>query len=200
MASATVIPLSPTRAASPAELQARSDDELMAMAKVGLTAAYEEIVRRYQGPARAFCTRMLGDQAAGDDAAQDLFVEIWRTRERYQGRSRFRSLLFTAARNHCISALRRRRREADPPPPEPIDPGSALDELLAVERRRRLEALVAQLPVKLRESVWLRFSAELPYDEIAEVLRRPEQTVRSRVFHALRRLRDLLGSPERSSL
>ncbi len=201
MVSADVIVLAPPRPASAEELPRRSDDELMRMAALGVSAAFDEIVRRHQGPVRAFCARMLGDQVAGDDAAQDLFVEIWRSRGRYDGRARFRSFLFTAARNQCISALRRRRREASPPPEVEVDPDTTqLDHLLALERRRRLEALVAQLPVKLRESIWLRFSAELPYDEIAQVLRRPEQTVRSRVFHALKRLRTLMAPSERSPL
>jgi RNA polymerase sigma-70 factor, ECF subfamily len=197
---AKVILLQPHRA-SPDQLEHRSDDDLMRMAAAGLAAAYEEIVRRYERPVRAFCARMLGGAEAGDDVAQELFLEIWRTRGRYDGRARFRSFLFTSARNQCASVLRRRKVAG---PQQPLDERVAavdagqLEQLLAQERRRRLHAVLANLPAKLREAIWLRFSAELDYREIAEVLGRPEQTIRSRVFLALRRLRALLDPPERS--
>jgi RNA polymerase sigma-70 factor, ECF subfamily len=187
--------------ASPEQLRQLSDDELMRMAAAGLSAAYEEILRRYERPVRAYCARVLGAADAGDDAAQELFLEIWRTRDRYEARARFRSFLFSSARNHCTSLLRRRKvarthaRADDLATSIEQEP---LDRVLAQERRRHLQSMVARLPAKLRETLWLRFSAELDYREIAEVLQRPEETIRSRVFLALRRLRALLDPPERS--
>ena len=68
-----------------------------------------------------------------------------------------------------------------------------IEMLLAAERRQQMERLVARLAPKLREAIWLRFAGELEYREIAAIVDRPEETVRSRVFQALRRLRDLIG-------
>ena len=56
-----------------------------------------------------------------------------------------------------------------------------------------MERLVSRLPPKLREAIWLRFAAELEYGEIAAIVDRSEEAVRTRVFNGLRRLRDLLG-------
>jgi RNA polymerase sigma-70 factor (ECF subfamily) len=189
-----LVPL-PARGGDADQLGGRSDDELMALCAAGLSAAFDHLVVRHERGLRAFCARLLGSQALGDDVAQEVCLEIWRTRERYRAQGQFRSFLFRAARNRCLTALRQRR-------PEPasataalaaLEPGGdgALDQLLAEERRRRLLALVTRLPARLREAVWLRYAAELEYAEIAAIVGRPVGTVRSRVLFALRQLRRL---------
>ena len=80
----------------------------MTLAAAGVLAGFAEIVRRYERQVRALCTKMLGSSGAGDDAAQEVFVELWRTCPRYDGRGQFRAFLFTAARNRCRKASRRR--------------------------------------------------------------------------------------------
>jgi RNA polymerase sigma-70 factor (ECF subfamily) len=60
------------------------------------------------------------------------------------------------------------------------------------ERRRRVRDALCRLPEPMREALVLRYAEELPYDEMAEVLRTGESTLRSRVHHGLRLLRALL--------
>jgi RNA polymerase sigma-70 factor (ECF subfamily) len=141
---------------------------------------------------------MLGSSGAGDDAAQEVFLAVWRTCARYDGRGEFRSFLYTAARNRCLNASRRGVSTA--PSQEPgtaAEPAAAapdqIEALLAAERRQQMDRLVARLPPKLREAIWLRFAGELEYREIAAIVDRSEEAVRSRVFEGLRRLRDLIG-------
>lgn len=196
------LPLGPKRAA---ELRARRDDELMRLAAGGLAEAFDELVSRHAGPLRAFCSRMLGNPARGDDAAQEVFVEVWRTRGRYQPQGRFRAFLFTAGRNRCLRAIRDQGPPAAPVPAErendSSDPAaSQLDALLEAERRHRVAGHIEQLSPKLREAIWLRFSADLDFDEVARAARCPVETARSRVFLALKRLRKLLGDEERRRL
>jgi RNA polymerase sigma-70 factor, ECF subfamily len=191
-------PLGPQRAA---ELPPRSDDELMRLAAGGLTEAFDELVNRYARPLRAFCSRMVGSPARGDDVAQEVFVEVWRTRSRYQAQGRFRAFLFTAARNRCLRAIRDARRlaarAAGGCENALSDPSARqLDALLEAERRRRVAGHIEQLSPKLREALWLRFSADLDFDEVARAARCPVETARSRVFLALKRLRKLLGDEE----
>src|SRR5437763_8946262 len=80
----------------------------MTLAAAGLLPAFAEIVRRYERQVRALCTKMTGSTGAGDDAAQEVFLEIWRACPRYDGRGHFRAFLFTAARNRCLKASRQR--------------------------------------------------------------------------------------------
>ena len=170
----------------------------MTLAAAGLLPAFAEIVERYERQVRALCTKMLGSAAVGDDAAQEVFLEVWRACPRYDGRGQFRSFLFTAARNRCLKASRHRS-----PVTVPIEESGELrvaiaaapdqvEALLAAERAQQMNRLVSRLPPKLREAIWLRFTAELEYREIAAIVDRSEEAVRSRVFEGLRRLRHLI--------
>ena len=169
-----------------------SDDELMQLASAGLDEAFALLVRRHQGQVRGYCSRRCGGSAAGDDVAQEVFVELWRTRSRYEPRGRFRSYLYTIVQTRVLNAVQRRPREVELDHEIPL-PGQELEAILAAERQRRLHQKLALLPSGLREALLLRFSAGLDYGEMAEVLERSQSTGRSRVFHGLLRLRKLLG-------
>jgi RNA polymerase sigma-70 factor, ECF subfamily len=174
------------------ELDERSDDELMQLASAGLDEALALLVRRYQHQVRSYCARRCASWATGDDVAQEVFVELWRGRARYEPRGRFRSYLFTIVQTRTLNAIQRRPREEELPPELPL-PGDELDALLAAERSRRIQDKLGLLPSRLREAVLLRLCAGLDYDEIAQVLHRTPSAIRSRVFHGVMRLRQLLG-------
>ena len=192
---APVVPLRP-----PPPLEERDDDALMALAASEYRPAFEMLAGRYLHRLVSYCAKFLGDTSAGEEVAQDVLLEAWRQRARYEGRGRLRVLLFTIARHRCGNRARddgRRRRLPCLDGGEPVvgnpDSGEELDHLLESERRRRVREALTSLPVKLREAVLLRFDQGLRYAEIARIVHRPEVTVRSRVFNALRRLRGELG-------
>jgi RNA polymerase sigma-70 factor, ECF subfamily len=173
-------------------LAERTDDELMQLASAGVDDAFAQLVRRYAGQVRGYCTRRCGGAAAGDDVAQEVFLQLWRTRGRYEPRAKFRAYLFTIVQTRVLNAVMRRPCEVELAHDIPL-PGQELDAVLEAERVRRLHQKLSLLPLRLREAVLLRFSAGLDYGEMAEVLERSQSTVRSRVFHGLMRLRKLLG-------
>jgi RNA polymerase sigma-70 factor, ECF subfamily len=188
--------------AGSAALDACDDDSLMLLAAGDHTRAFEVLTRRHLGVLTGYCAKFLGSARAGEEVAQDALVELWTRRSRYAS-GRFKIFLFTIARTRCLNRLRDdRRRGARAGPWDPATDGGAevdagrpdqLHELLERERvRRTREALLALAP-KLREALLLRFDQGLSYAEIARVVHRPEVTVRSRVFHALRKLRHALG-------
>ena len=167
----------------------------MQLASAGVDEAFAQLVRRHAGQVRSYCTRRCGGAAAGDDVAQEVFLELWRMRERYQPRGKFRAYLFTIVQTRVLNAVQRRPREVELAHDLAL-PGQELvgvDAVLQAERARRLHDKLGHLPSQMQEAVWLRFSAGLDYAEMAEVLNRSQSTVRSRVFHGLMRLRKLLG-------
>jgi RNA polymerase sigma-70 factor, ECF subfamily len=173
-------------------LAERTDDELMQIACGGVDEAFAELVRRYQGQVRGYCVRCCGGTAAGDDVAQEVFLQLWRVRGRYEPRGRFRSYLFTIVQTRVLNAVRRRRPEVE------LDadlhlPGRELDAVLEAERARRVHQSLGRLPSHLQEALLLRFCAGLDYAEMSDVLERSQSTVRSRVFHGLMRMRELFG-------
>lgn len=181
-----VIPISQARPRR--DLEARSDDELMELAAAEVKEAFAELTRRYQARVRSFCRRW--DAERGEDLAQEVFLQLWRARGRYQPRGQFPLYLFTIVRNRCRNARRSwfRSPSLEPLPPGLGDPADQLDRMLEQERARRVSQRVAQLPPKLREAVLLRFGEGMGYADIAEIVHAPQATVRSRVFHGLRRL------------
>ena len=172
----------------------RSDDELMRLAGLDQREAYEALVRRHQARVRAYCARFCGSAVAGDDLAQECFVEIWQRRASYQPQGKFKQYLFHIAANRGKNQLRTQRREllSDDAAEAARERAPNSDRFLVRQREQRVEAGLARLPELQREAVLLRYSAELDYAEMASLLDAPEATLRSRVFLGLMKLRRLL--------
>ncbi|MFZ5890862.1 MAG: RNA polymerase sigma factor [Myxococcota bacterium] len=178
-------------AEAPEALAHRSDDELMELARAGLREAFSVLVERHAARVVNLCSRFVNDAQLGRELAQDSWVLVWQSRDKYRGDGGFVAWLVTVARNHCRNELRRRKTAAaheahlvDAP-----QTPRQLDNLLVEERRRRVRRALAQLASPLREALLLRYGEELRYDEIASVLGTHESTLRSRVHHGLRALK-----------
>jgi RNA polymerase sigma-70 factor (ECF subfamily) len=180
----------------PASLPERSDDELMVLAQAGVRDAFATLVERHGERLMRTCSRFVNDSELGAEIAQDTWVTVWSQRSRYRAEGKFIVWLITAARNRCRNDLRRHRAQiehtqpaagdADAPSPQQID------ELLLEERQRCVRKALSRLPQRMREALLLRYGEELRYDEMAQILGIGESTLRSRVHHGLRLLRDQL--------
>jgi len=177
-------------------LASYEDDALMGRAQDGDQEAFEVLIGRYSELVVAISTRFLGDPDAGRDVAQEVFIDLWLSRQRYRPEGRFRHYLSTLALNRCRDATRRvgseqRRREGlavQGVAPRP----NAADRVAEKQSSRMLHEALARLEPADREILVMRYSLDLAYDEIAEEVGRPSGTLRSRVFHSLRKLRTLL--------
>lgn len=168
-----------------------SDGELMDGARAGDQAAFAALVRRHQGPLLNFFRR-LGAGTDAEDLAQEVFVRLYRYRGRYVRSAKFTTFLYTLARHTWADHWRRaKRRERIQERAE--EEGPRADDAAAARAGRALDAqqALALLPEKLRMVLVMSLYQGLKYSEIAEALRIPEGTVKSRVFLALRRLREI---------
>ena len=178
-----------------------TDEVLMREVAAGDTDALDELVDRYRGRLHAFCYRNLGllGVPAGevDDVVQETWMRVVRAARRYDPGRKFSVWLFSIAVNLCRDARRRRRIEVGQTddaaqwetPPENAVP-DAFTRLAAADRRRLVERLLADLPDAMREVVTLRFYEDLDLGEIAEATGVPVGTVKSRLFYAIRRIRE----------
>lgn len=180
-------------------LAARSDDELMTLAQAGVREAFAVLVARHASKLIAACARFVSDAQTGRELAQETWLAVWSERARYRRDGRFVVWLHTLARNRCRNHLRHRgvtqsyaRTNAAEAHASGHADAAEIDRLLEDERRRHVQEALARLPENMREVLVLRFTQELRYDEIADVLRVRESTLRSRVHHALKLLRGWL--------
>ena len=165
----------------------------------GDRGAFRVLVERHQRRVYGMALGMLKDPDEAQDAAQEVFLRVYRHLEHFKGDSAFTTWLSRITSNVCIDALRRKRtagerEEFDEAHPEtPASPPGALSRAfglpadqayLAAEARQHHDAAVAQVPEKHREIYDLREREELSYEELSERLKIHKGTVMSRLFHA----------------
>jgi RNA polymerase sigma-70 factor (ECF subfamily) len=169
-----------------------SDERWVALARQGDAEAFEELVRRHQRGLYGFCRRLTGDHERADEAAQEAFVRAYCALESFRGEASFGTWLRQIALNVVRTTGRRHKRETEAPAPEeagPADARPAADPIL----RKRLDAAVARLPERQRLALLLKVCGERTHAEVAEILGCTIGTVKANLFHALRRMRRLMG-------
>lgn len=183
-----------------------ADAQLMLRVKRGDTAAFAALVDKYKQPVLNLVTRTLRDAIEAEDLAQNVFVQVWKSRARYRASAKFSTWLFTIARNLCLNEIRRRARHPaeplDAPHPEhegeplhqPPDAQTASppDALLHGELERKIEEALAALPENQRTAILLCRQDELSYEEIAKVVGCSLSATKSLIFRGRETLKQKL--------
>jgi RNA polymerase sigma-70 factor (ECF subfamily) len=173
-----------------------SDAELVARARQGNEAAFEQLVLRHQRYAFNLAYRVLGSYAEAEDVAQEAFVRAWRGLPGFRGQARFTTWLYRIVHNLCLNRLPKLRREllqTEPLEEVLADPDPAPSDLFDMrEQLAFLHAQLGQLPEKYRLVLTLRYLQQLSYDEIATTLDVPMGTVKTHIHRARRLLRERL--------
>ena len=176
------------------------DRELMLNAKKGDEDSFATLVRRHQQPLLNHFARC-GASAEAEDLVQQTFVRVFRYRDRYQPSAKFTTFLFLVARQVWIDDIRKRNRDArmrdawkEEHGEDELDssagPSVSAD---AID----LEGALASLGEGARAVVDLGVMQGLPYPEISKILGIPVGTVKSRMFNALRALREFMHAKGR---
>jgi RNA polymerase sigma-70 factor (ECF subfamily) len=181
-------------------------DPLAALRR-GNPAPFEDFVRTEVSTFLGFFQRLGAERGEAEDLTQEVFLKLYRSAPTYQEQQRFSSYALRVARNAWID---RRRRRGVRPEGASLDEGaedgrdSLLERLPAAggdvasavssaEDRRRIALALTKLPEPHAVVFELAVVQGLPYADIAGLLQIPVGTVKSRVFNALRKLRDALG-------
>ena len=174
---------------------ARTDALLAKQVLSGDQEAFEFLVQRYNVPLFNFICRFLGDYDLASDVLQQVFLRLYTSLPKLETGEPFKHWLFRVAWNCCIDELRRKRRHAiqfsqleksdgeltglcDIPDPRP------LPEEVAEQRdlQHLLQEAIGTLPPKFRSVVILRYSSQMSFPEIGQVLSMPETTAKT-YFH-----------------
>ena len=193
------------------------DVRLMLRVRADDAEAFEELVRRYQNRLVSLLTHLTGSRDMAEDLAQDVFLRVYRARQRYEPGSKFSTWLYTIAHNAAANAQRTlsRRKEVRLAPAGPSESGANPLDAAAVaasglmptrqadkrELNDVIRQAVAALNERQREAVLLNKFEHLGYDEIAEVMQLSPAAVKSLLTRARVNLRELIepylkqGSP-----
>lgn len=171
------------------------DIELMEAAKRGSLDAFAALVKRHQSSLLNFFRR-LGAYTDAEDLVQETFVRVYRYRERYRPAARFTTFLYTIARHAWADRLRKTVRRQDFAERLEAEYGGRVDDSADGQGSRMdVRHAVGRLSEKLRIVIVLSVFQGLTYQEIGDVLDVPVGTVKSRVFLALRELKEMLDEP-----
>jgi RNA polymerase sigma-70 factor (ECF subfamily) len=194
-----VLPLpGDNQAARGSALDGHTDEELMALVRADSRAAFRVLVTRHAETVAAFCGRVARDRSAAREVSQAVWLALWDARARWEPRASFRSYLFAIAFSRARNHARGRHRAGAVFAPSPLPvvlpdrAPSDVERLIAREQTERMWAALESLPADMRQAVVLRFGHELPYEEMEKIQGTKASTLRSRVHHALLRLRAAL--------
>jgi RNA polymerase sigma-70 factor, ECF subfamily len=198
------------------ELSQLADEELMnKYREEGRAVLFNELVHRYERELYRYLARYLGDPTAAEDVFQNTFLQVHLKRGLFENGRPFRPWLYAIATHQAVDALRKAGRH----PTVSLDrrvsaarseseAGNLIDllvsenvgplvELQESERQQWVRDSIAKLPDALRQTLILAYHQDLKYREIAEILKIPVGTVKSRLHAALEKLQQMAKSAKR---
>jgi RNA polymerase sigma-70 factor (ECF subfamily) len=198
------------------DLSQFTDEDLMGRYREeGKAAIFSELVRRYERELYRYLTRYLGDPTAAEDVFQNTFLQVHLKRGLFENGRPFRPWLYAIATHQAVDALRKGGRHPTVSLDQRInssrsesDAGNLIDllvsdnvgplgELQEAERQQWVRDSIARLPEALRQTLILAYHQDLKYREIAEILKIPVGTVKSRLHAALEKLQQMARSAQR---
>ena len=185
------------------EIEAPDTRNLLDLAQAGDAEAFGAICRVYETRLLRQAMTLCGDAILAEDLAQDSLVEAWKSLRRYNGRCQFFTWLCAILLNRYRNVLRGNRFRPTSPPggqdQEALEPQTNLPDPAAlpdqaIERREQallVRQCVQSLPARHQQVIYLRFYVDDSLEGIAAALGCSVGTVKSRLFHALEKLRKM---------
>jgi RNA polymerase sigma-70 factor, ECF subfamily len=197
--------ISGTALSRPSSANAISDEALVGLIANGDRDAMRLLFIRHNLRIFRFLLRIVGNDATAEDLLNEVFLEVWRNADRFEARSQVKTWLLGIARFKALSALKRRSFDAlDDGVAESIeDPADDPEDVLrTTERGALLQACLRQLSSAHRQVIDLVYYHEQSIDEVARIIGVPQNTVKTRIFYARKRIAELLAEHgiERASL
>src|ERR1700729_2105734 len=172
-----------------------SDEVLIGRIAQGDRLAMQVLFARHQVRVYRFVLRLVGNQAVAEDLISEVFLDVWRQADRFEGRSAVSTWLLAIARFKALSSMRRRPdEELDEEAAGAIEDASDTPEVSLQKKDKSglLRKCLEQLSREHREVIDLVYYHEKSIEEVAEIVGIPEATVKTRMFYARKKLSELL--------
>lgn len=184
-------------------MEAYSDAQLILAYRGGEIPAFDFLMNRYVKPLYGFVYRMLGNAHDAEEIVQETFVKVWKHISRFDEQRSFKAWLFSIAKNATLDFIKKKktipfshfeREGQDISPLEEIADETPLPSVLMekMENAEYLQRIVATLPPLDQETLVLRYTYDCTFQEIADIVREPMDTVKSRHRRALVKLKQSL--------
>jgi RNA polymerase sigma-70 factor (ECF subfamily) len=173
------------------------DAALIRSIAAGDKHAMQNLFARHNVRVFRFVLRFVGDKSAAEDLVSEAFLDVWRQAGRFQGRSQVTTWLLAIARNKALSALRRRStEELDEDAAAAIEDPQDNPEVTMQNRQKSgiLLNCLTQLSPAHREVIDLVYYHQKSIDEVAEITGVPQNTVKTRMFYARKRIAELMSA------
>ena len=176
-------------------MQATSDEVLIGRIASGDRLAMQVLFARHHVRVYRFVLRLVRDESSAEDLISEVFLDVWRQAGKFEGRSAVSTWLLAIARFKALSALRRRTdAELDEETAEAIEDTSD-DPEVALEKKDKsavIRKCLVHLSAEHREIIDLVYYHEKSVEEVAAIVGIPDNTLKTRLFYARKRLADLL--------
>ncbi|WP_298233479.1 sigma-70 family RNA polymerase sigma factor [uncultured Azohydromonas sp.] len=177
-----------------------NDEVLRLLGRIGQgdEAAFRELYRAFSRRLYAYVIRKLGNEAQAEEIVADTLYEVWKAPARFRGESQFSTWLIGIARNKVLMAFRSRKPDAVYEDLQEIaeviasEDAGAFEQLAQRQRREGVQHCMERLSDDHREAIHLVFYEGMSLAEVAQVQSCPENTVKTRLFHARQKLRNCL--------
>ncbi len=174
------------------------DIDVMLRFQRGDEKAFETLVTRHQRNVLNLIYRYLGNASQADDAAQEVFIKLYRARDKYTPKAKFSTWLYRITVNHCLNEIR--SRKSQPTSVAPIEEvteegqtASPDDQIHQGELRQTVKEAIDSLPENQRMAVILARYEEMSYEEIAETMKTSLEAVKSLLHRAKESLQQKLS-------
>jgi RNA polymerase sigma-70 factor (ECF subfamily) len=172
---------------------------LIERCRTGDDTAFGELVERYKNLVYSLVYRLVADRSHVDDLAQDVFLKVHRGLPYFRGDARLSTWIYRIVQNVCFEARAKRPTALSLDGPvdkaaghRRIDPGKPDAAFADLELRDRLEKAIAQLPDQYRLLIAAHYLEGVQYEALAESMDMPLGTVKTHLYRAKRRLREIL--------
>jgi RNA polymerase sigma-70 factor (ECF subfamily) len=176
-------------------MQTSSDDVLIGRIASGDRLAMQVLFARHHVRVYRFVLRLVNDPSLAEDLISEVFLDVWRQAGRFEGRSAVTTWMLSIARFKALSALRKRpEAELDEETAAAIEDTSDTPDvsLQKKDKGELLRECLKSLSPDHREIIDLVYYHEKSVEEVAEIVGIPENTVKTRMFYARKRLSELL--------
>lgn len=180
---------------------AAAERELIARLRRRDAVALAEVYDAHHEHVRAFACRLVGDEAAAEDLVQEAFLALPKAMSSFRGDASLRTFVIGIAANHArhhVRAATRRRaaykRSAEADAAEKTSPSTPEEDARRRELATELTRALDELPFDQRLAIVLCEVEERTAAEAARIADAPEATIRTRIFHGKKKLRDILNA------